>query len=557
MNVRTIAMAGLVAAAFLATEVSADVIIMSSGERREGRVEAVQGDPNSILLITGTQELRIPRHLIREIIEQEDWEDYTILGNQLMRSRNYERAVQRFQQALAANPDYEPAQEGMAEVRRLMDQQRDEQARQTTESNASALANARELAEQGRFEQAVNIINQVKSTATEDEQRTAARLVERDVYLAWAFNREDRLDYVGAEAHVQRVLEIDPENERARELRLKIWENDPSRREDVLKAYREQLERNPTDLELNRKLADLLIRMNREEEAIDPLMVVYESGRYRAQNYDRRLFHALERKGTNMHRTGRLDEAIAAYEKLSEIFPNADRTPLVILNYQKRVAELDEEDWEGRAALLDNLVARGLRTMALEEANVILRNDPENERATELLREDAEQRIAEIERAMRDGNFFVARTQAQSLARQSARFPDIAQRASDLFTEANLQAERQQRQQREQAREVVTVGDQYLSEARRYTELYKSADNFNRSGVISYRVEAERFAGRAIEAYQAALEMDPSVGDLVGGMDVNTKLADARYLVQQLNRPTPRLPLPRTGVSPARRAGAQ
>src|SRR5690606_508245 len=89
----------LLVTGFLVPTVGADEIVFPSGDRREGRIEAVDGSPDRIAFITSTGRIEIPRDRVREIVEQDDATDYTILGNQYLSSGNVDRALAEFQRA--------------------------------------------------------------------------------------------------------------------------------------------------------------------------------------------------------------------------------------------------------------------------------------------------------------------------------------------------------------------------------------------------------------------------------------------------------------------------
>ncbi len=126
--------------------------------------------------------------------------------------------------------------------------------------------------------------------------------------------------------------------------------------------------------------------------------------------------------------------------------------------------------------------------------------------------------------------------------RRNRRFPDLVQMAADLMSRSQLEAERQAQRSREQARQISALGDQYLAEARRNHDLMRSADINQRTTGVSFRQEAIRFSRRAINAYEAALEIDPTLGPMVGGEDLNSKIADARQLLAVMTQPTIRIP---------------
>ncbi len=525
-------------AAALASSVHADKVYFKSGDTREGRVESVPGDPTSILLVNSLGSIQVSRDLVTRIEETDDATDYAVIGEQFLDIRSYDRAVQSFQKSLEIDTTNAQARAGMDRARELIEAQKVEARRARVAMNSDLLVESRDLLQQERFEEVERNIQTVLTQSPTEEQKTAASLLQRDLYVAWGLSRLDRLDPETAEVYLERALKIDPDNEAANDALLTVWEQDPSKREKVVEAYRNKLRSNPDDIELNRKLADALLALNRPEEALEPLSRFEDTSAYRVNNYASRHKQAMVEVAHARAGEGNLQGAIDMFESAKGKFDDLDTSPVAYWKYQLRLNELEPDDWAGRAALLSYLTENGMTALAAQEAEVILRNDPENETATNLLRAKAEADITDIMEVFNRGQFALAKGMSESFAEENTRFPDLVQRASDIYARADLEAERQAKALREQAREVVAQGDEYLALARRNLELHKSAEDVNRSSIIVYKREAEKYCRRAIQAFEAALEIDPSLGPLVGGMDVNSKLADARQLLSQINRPT-------------------
>lgn len=514
----------------------ADEVLFKSGDRREGRVEDIVGKPDRIALTTASGRIEVYRDSIQKATEQDDATDWTILGQQFLRLQSYDRAIQMFQKAIEADPKKAEAKTGMEEARKRIEEQRAEADRQRVSRNGELLEQARKFLPDEKFDKAESLVAQVLQNSPSEEQKAAAQLVSRDLYLAWGLSRLDRLDKGGAETYLQKVLEIDPQNPTASEALLRVWESDSSKREEVLGAYRTKLKAAPDDAVLNQKIADLLLAMGRKEEAIEPMIKLASTPVFRTRKYDERLEDAMKSVAADRAQKGDLDGAITAYKRLLETFPAADPSPLVILEYQKKLAALKADDWKGRGDLLVELDSQGLEVLATQEAELILRSDPTNEKATALLRRNAVAEFDDITEASKKQQWLLARSLAQAFAEKYTRFPEMVQRATDAYSKADLEAQKDAKRLRDKAKEVATTGDNYLAEARRSVEMYKSADNNNRSSVISYKQEALKYTRRAIDAYKVALKIDPTLGPLVGGMDLNSKLSDAQTLEASLTR---------------------
>lgn len=536
----------ILAVGALGSQVAADKVYFKSGDTREGRVEPVPGDPQSIHLVNSVGSIRVGRAIIDRIEETDDATDYCLIGEQFLAIRTYDRAVQMFQKALDVDPEHARAREGMTKARELVEAQKAEARRSLVSRNSDLLAEARTLIGEEKFEQAEERVNTVMNSTPTAEQQSAAQVLRRDLYVAWGLSRLDRLDPETAETHLERALALDPTNEAANNALLQVWEQDPAKKDKVIVAYRNKLKTAPDDMDLNRKLADALLSLNRSEEALEPLDRLQDTSVYRVNNYGQRHEKAMADVAHSRAATGDLDGAIAMYESLVKKFPTADSSPVAYWKYQKQLNALAPDDWAGRAALLSYLTENGMSALAAQEAQLILRNSPDNETATKLLRTAAEDDLKSILDVFNRGEFVLARSMAEGYAEENTRFPDLVARASDIHTKANLEAQRQAKQVREQAREIVAQGDEYLALARRNVELHKSAEENNRSSIVSYKSEGRKYATRAIKAYETALKIDPSLGPLAGGMDVNSKLVDARELLDRINKPTIRIYTPST-----------
>ena len=516
-------------------EVLADEIVFKNGERRQGRAEDIRGTPERVALISATGRLEIPRHLIESIDDDPDQVDYTIVGDQFVKNRSYETAIKMYQKALEADPGYTIAQDGIAKARQLIQEQQAEIIRRVADENSGLLGKARELIADEKFTEAERAIEQIANQAPGEDRAATLQLIRRDLYVAWGLSRLDRLDPIGGEEYFQKALELDPGNEVAREGLLRVWENDPAKRAEVLEAYQKKLQDSPEDLILHQKVADLLLLQNRYEDALPQLLKLHESGKFQGLRYGERLQDAFEKIVMSRVAAGDLEGAIAVYKERMKVFPGTDPSMLSYLQYQQKLDALPPADWKGRAALLGDLERQGLHVLAVQEAQTILRSDPENETAKEFLHADAVASLQDIQAMFQNGEFHTARARAKKFIEDNPRFPELIQQANDIYTKADIEAERMARRVSEQAREIADRGDQYLNQARRFAELMRSRETSDRTNVLSYKQEAIKFAQRAIDTYQTALNIDPSLGPITG-MDLNTKLGDARVLLASLTR---------------------
>ncbi len=540
-----------VTAALCISFAPADVIILDDGTRLEGRMEESQTDKNRIAFTTGASRLEFPKTRLKEIIEETDAQDFTRLGDQFQTAGNSSTAIQMYQQALEADPEYKPAREGMAVAQKAINEMQEQRVQDRQREIDEEIQKLNEVVQgdynEEAFVKASTQLNELlTSTEISETQRQTIQRLTRDLYLAWGFARFDRLDNKGAEEKYLRVLEMDNNNEQAREALLKIWLKDPTKKSEVLRIYEQKLKEEPNNLEYNKIVADLLYDTQQYEKAIEPLKKVSASPRYVGQGYDTRLRRSYDAAIDNARNAGDLDRAIAITKEKITTFPNTDKTDLIVLQYESEKRKLPADDWDGRAMLVRKLQEIGLTQMAEREAELILKYDPENEIATKLLREQAETQFVEITEAMRLGQYAVARDLSAKFLREQNRFPDLQEKAQEQFNAAQIEVEKQAQAAREQARQIADMGNEYYEQAVRNVSLMNDENVRSDSRPISYKQEAIKYSKRAIDRYETALKIDPTLGGIEnGGMDLNSRLRDARNLYNGLTDRPSYVPGPR------------
>jgi len=522
----------------------ADVLVLTDGQRLEGRVEPVQNSNERVAFLNGrTGRLEFPLSRVSERVEESDAQDWTRLGQQFLELKNHSAAVQMFQRALEAEPGFNDAQEGLRQAQGAIDAQKAEQARAMQEKLGAELEAIPGLIEAEKFEEAEAILNRVLKAEISDQQRIAAQRQLRDLYLAWGFSRYDRLDRAGAEEKYLRVREMDPDNKEARERLLQIWQDDPTKKDEVLRAYHAKLQEEPNNLEYNRIVADMLYSTERWQEAIPMLKKVAAAPRYAGQGYDQRLRRAYQQAITSLRDANKLDQAILITEDMLQLYPNEDQTQLTVLRYEREKARLAKDDYTGWAVLAQRLSQAGLPHMAEREAQLILRYDPQNEQALQILRAAAEEQIAQMNELLRQQEYLVARDQAERFVRTETRFADLIERAQEIYNQADIEAKRTAKENRETARALAERGIEYYNEAMRNVTLMTDQTVRSDARPISYKQQAIRLTQRSIQHFETALRIDPTLGPITG-MDLNARLLEARNLYDGLTdpaRPMPRI----------------
>ncbi|MCC6547570.1 hypothetical protein IT570_10420 [Candidatus Sumerlaeota bacterium] len=521
--------------------ISADVLVLTDGTKLEGRAEAIVGSEDRVAFTSGTGRIELPKSRISEIKQESDSADYTHIGDQYLKARNYPTAVQQYQKALEYDASYDQAQRGLKEAQGAIAAEQNERLKALQEKMGQQLETIPDLIKTEKYEDADAILKTIMESEATDQQRLTAQRYSRNLYLAWAFSRFDRLDYRGAEEKYLRVMEMDPENKDARDALLKIWITDPRKKQDVLKAYLSKLKEDPNNLEYNQVVGDLLYETQQYEQAIVPLSKVYANPRYANRGYDQKLRNSYKQAILSEYDNHDLDKAIATYKEMLTLFRDEDDTNLRVYTYERDKSKLADTDYNGRAQLAKRLQDEGLTQLATREAELILRSDPNNQIADGILRRDTEAEYARIQEAMSARNFLVARDLALRFMNTQTRYPKLVEGAQEIFNKADIEAKRMEKANREQARTLAERGIEYYNEALRNSDQMSNTERRQSTHPLSYKQEAIKFAKRAIDHFETALRIDPSLGPITG-MDLNARLRDAQELYNSLTDRPSRLP---------------
>jgi tetratricopeptide (TPR) repeat protein len=535
----------LVAAGILMASVAgtlgADVLVLTDGKRLEGRVEEIRGSKDRVAFVSGSGRIELPLARIKERIEEPDEKDWTRVGDQFLEAKSNLSAVQMYQRALESNTEFQPAKDGLAKAQQAINEEQDSRRRQTQEAIGKELESISKMILEERFEEAKAALDRLISADATEQQRTTGQRLMRDLYLAWGYSRFDRLDYVGAEEYYQRVLEMDPQNAEARDQLLAIWKDNPAKRPEVLKAYQARLAEDPNNLALNQTVGDLLYREERWEEAIGPLTKVAAQPRFAGQGYDEKLKRCFQMSINTKTDQRKLDEAIALYQQMLGIFPYEDRTSLTVLTYERDKTLLAKDDYEGQAALARKLYDGGLTALAEREAQLILRYDPENKIADSILRSEAEAQLQHIQTNFQAQDYLVARNLAEKFVANEKRYGDLIEKAEEIRRKSDIEVQRQAKANREAALRLAENGINAYNEAQRNVELMTDDNRRSDTYVTSYKQNAISNCRRAIERFDTALQLDPTLGPSTG-MDLSARRRDAQMLLARLTGSATSLP---------------
>lgn len=528
-----------------ASPAHADVLVLTNNREMKGVVDESASDDEKVKFSSATGSIMIPRSRIKSIQSEPEAQGYIHIGDDFMRLGDLDQAISAYQRALDADPGFEPAADRLEDARQAVRDQeraaRDEQLRQI-----DVLMNeVRSLIARDDFDAAEARLEKASDLVPEANQREPLQDLIAELYLAWARERLDKLDTPGAEQKLNLALAASPGNEEVMTLLLTLWEDQPEKQDQTLRVYKTVLERKPEDDLLRRRVADMLFQKEELEDAIYHYLFLYnKSDRFRGTSLESRVVETLERLHLRKAQEGDFEKAIYYYNLLGEIVPDVDPIVLTYYRYLNRASQIDPGNLDAQVELAEYAEINGLRSLALDNYRRILDEDPDNEAANGALNRFALQLVNQAEASIDARDYYLARTYAERVIRQYPNSDEAVLRARQIRGIAENEIVRDEREKRELAKEYIQKGDYYYERANQYFRDLQSTETrlFN-SPYSTPKADAIRFYEYAIQAYEAATEIDPSLSDSPTSL-VGPNLNEARRNLRILQAEAPRVGLP-------------
>ncbi|MCX7626337.1 MAG: hypothetical protein N2Z21_09030 [Candidatus Sumerlaeaceae bacterium] len=523
----------------LSAMVQADVVILQDGKRQEGIIiKDVPGD-KTITVRTAAGDLAIPRDKISSIQRESAAESYAHIAEQYLAQNEIVKAYETYKKAAEADPNNTTVTAGMMKAEQAYQQWEASRKREQLKKIDDMLAQAVQLAEQGKFDEA-NRLLKAADPGENSPRSDAYRRAFAKIYFLWGKSRLDHQDTPGAQEKLQIALRLDPQNDEIRKALLKVWEGDPAKLETVVEQYK-----NSTRPEDELKVADALFKLKRYDEALPIYLKYLQEPKYATETMRQRVYVMFDMLHRQYAEKGDYKKAIEAYKLFLQFSPNEPPTPLARYEYMLRRSQVNPNDAEQRAQLAKFAEERGLTDVAKEEYRNVLAMAPTNKTAAEGLRRFAESELKDAADFLAEQQFLLAMQKAQEVQLAYTMFPDIAKQADEIVTKARVEQQRLQQSTKQQAVALAMRGDDYYNQALSYIAAYTSTNYDERKRVFSPKVEAAKYLQRAIYTWQQALKIDPTLGAPTS-YDLHNKIADAYAKYAVLTNPYPprRLQIP-------------
>lgn len=519
------------------TSSHADILHLTDGQKLVGIIQKQKTDANGVTIRGVSGEIRIPRAKVARIEEEPAAVSYLGLGNAYLDAGNYDKAIESYEMGLTFDSQNMDLQQKLQQAKGGVNTQQTAAQAALDDRARRAVDQAMQLARSGNFDSAYSTLLSIEPSEFSPvygEYRKA----QAELHVMWGQSLLDKQNTPGASEKLNEALRLDPSNAQAKQLLIKTYESDPTKLEESAAFYAQA-----TSPEEQLKGADAYFKLQRYEEAAAIYMKYMSDPSLNSRfNITARLQTILDTLHEQYASRGDYRKAMEYFALYHQVKPDADVTPYSKYLYMVKRGETDMNNMDSRLELALLAEQLGLIPVATEEYRNILSIDPENSGALTALRKYAESDLADAREFASTGEYALAAQMAQDVKVKYRMYPDLMPLANQIEAQARVEAQKVQASKTVEARALAERGDNYYNQAMQYMGAYASTDIDERKYVFSPRNEAAKFLGQAIYAWQAALKLDPSLGDITT-YNLHFKIQDARNKYMAVaNRRAPRIP---------------
>lgn len=509
---------------------SADVVWLKNGDRRDGKI--IDESPNMVTFRSASGDLEIRRDLIEKIDLESEEVNHVKIGNAYIEMENYDKAIEEYEQALKINPKNEEAISKLDFAKGKIELMKVNEQTQFEEQVQKQIEQVKVLITKSEFAEALKILTSIEENPLNDNKADLSSLYS-DLYYQWGEYKVDRLDKLSALNYYELSIKYNPERTDVQNEIVKILETMPERKEEALQAYKKLLEGSPDRIDLKKKIGDIYYSQNKYEEAIPYYIDVYKSGDFLDTPFAQNLTLSFKNVISTQERDGQYDKAVANTKKYNELFNIADTKDLLRLQYLAMKKNTKEGDIQGRINMLVFLTDNKMDAQAVVEIRAFLFDHPRNPDVMVLYTSYAEKVYKQAFYAYEQGDYESAYNYAQQVIDDYPQAMDVITKASQIMNKSEIKKGQQDREKRDKGKEIADNGQYYYNLALRNIENLKSADLDTNVGIASDKQDAIRNLTRAIELWESAVEIDPSLG-YSDSMDLTAKIEMAKFKLKDL-----------------------
>lgn len=217
----------------------ADVVVLADGTRLEGIATTSSLMPDILLFSDHVNEsLRLPRSRVREVIREPEPVSRLRIARALAEEGKYQRALDELQRAKKLAPDDPAILEEEQTVLRALDVEAAKQAEVDAQEARGLLDKIREAMKAREFEKAVPWFALLGDRSVPADVRIAAAGLQVEFFEQWGDYRADKTDTMGAIHHYETVMDLNPNNEGVYKKLMRLYEKAYRPGTDAARAQR-------------------------------------------------------------------------------------------------------------------------------------------------------------------------------------------------------------------------------------------------------------------------------------------------------------------------------
>lgn len=514
-----------------------DSVILNNNTKLEGIVKESKDYPDHIIFINGSGEIRIEKTNVKKIEKEEEYISLTKVADQMIALKNYPDALDMYKKALELSPDNKELINKISSTEHELEKIEMDKQVKTSKEIDQLLKDAEDLTKRQNFENAEAKLTRALTLMPTEAQRKEINSLLAELYYDWAIYKIDHIKQDSAAELLEKVINLDPTNTKAIKKLLEIWENNPTKTDKVIIAYETLYKTDTSNLQLAMKLADLYFKKGDQNKALEYYSIVCKSDENQRRALRDKMKGLFTDNCNNLANQRKFKEAKAMYESYSAMYPDVDPTPIDLYDFADKLVNLKPEDLDGRMSLAEYAKDKKLDAQAKEIAISVLKALPNSARGRALMDYYAQQDLIEAKEYFTKQQFYTAKNASRKIAENYPMLPDVVKEAKVINERADYEAKKIARAKKDQALEAVNIGSDYYKQALYHLELWRRTD-IKKNTVINDKNYAIQYLSRAINAWEGALSIDPSLGDLVNG-DLDAKIADAKSKLNMLTNPVP------------------
>ena len=526
--------------AFLSLLSYSDILIVNNNNEVWGKITS-EGD-NYIFFLTNIGEIKFDKSKIKEIVREDEAMNLYRLGDIEFDKKNYQKAIEYYQQSLKKNSELVMAQNKIELANEALEIAKKEEEKKHFEEITQKIRNAEKMIDEDKFSDALLEFDKIKQLNPSKSQLEEIDADMIKLHYNWALSYVDKLQKDAAIEQLQLVLKLDTQNNDALTKLNEIYESDTRYSNKALENLLKALENNKDDKTLNEKVGDIYYQRMDYVKALPYIEKVYLLSEKPKSDITNKLKKCLNSTINKSIEDKQFKQAEEYLNKFYQYFPDEPKTKYYLTQYFAKANTIDPNNIEDRFQLAKFCIEHSLDSQALKELRLVLTANPQHTGARNELEKYAFKEYLKITEIY---NLKKYPETMQAVEQFLKDFPDsnVISRAKDLYASSEIKLAEENRKRKEQAQKVADTGDEAYAKGDQHLNMLVNQDiNYISRRRASDINEAVKWYQMALNAYAQALDLDPTLGN-IDSRNLKFKMADIREKIARLINP-PERPVP-------------